>query len=94
MKKLENISRNGQWHYWLESSILSLFRRYMIVFLEEQLLSFDESMYQNPTTLENHLYHELYKLNKDISILSLQDLDRWLSNAAIKSMLTAIQSFK
>ena len=94
MKKLENISRNGQWHYWLESSILALFRRYMIVYLQEQLLSFDESMYQNPTTLENHLYHELYKLNKDISILSLQDLDRWLSNAAIKSMLTAIQSFK
>ncbi len=93
MKKLEKISRNGQWHYWLESSILALFRRYMIVFLQEQLLSFDERKYNNPTTLEDHLYRELYKINEDISILSLQDLDRWLSNTTLKSILTLIESY-
>jgi hypothetical protein len=90
MKKLEKITRSGQWHYWLESSILSLFRRYMIVFLEEQLLSFDDSKYQNPITLEDYLYRELYQLNKDTSISSLQELDRWLSKASIQSLLTEI----
>jgi hypothetical protein len=90
MKKLEKIARSGQWHYWLESSILSLFRRYMIVFLEEQLLSFDDSKYQNPITLEDYLYRELYQLNKDTSISSLQELDRWLSKASIQSLLTEI----
>jgi hypothetical protein len=90
MKKLEKITRSGQWHYWLESSILSLFRRYMIVFLEEQLLSFDDSKYQNPITLEDYLYRELYQLNKDTSISSLQELERWLSKASIQSLLTEI----
>lgn len=91
MKKLEKLSRSGKWHYWLESSILALFRRYMIIFLQEQLLSFDESKYQNPTTLEDYLYQGLFKVNQDIIISSLIDLERWLSNASIQSMLTVIQ---
>ena len=91
MKKLEKLSRSGKWHYWLESSILALFRRYMIIFLQEQLLSFDESKYQNQTTLEDHLYHGLYQANQQTSINSLTDLDHWLSNASIQSILTAIQ---
>jgi hypothetical protein len=91
MKKLEKLSRSGKWHYWLESSILALFRRHMIIFLQEQLLSFDERKYQNPTTLEDHLYHGLYQTNQQTSITSLTDLERWLSNASIQSILTAIQ---
>jgi hypothetical protein len=90
MKKLEKISRTGQWHYWLESSILSLFRRYMIVFLQEQLLKFDEGKYQHPMTLEDYLYRGLYKTNQQVSINSLTDLDRWLCDASIQSILTAI----
>ena len=63
----------------------------MIIFLQEQLLSFDERKYQNPTTLEDHLYHGLYQTNQQTSITSLTDLERWLSNASIQSILTAIQ---
>jgi hypothetical protein len=91
MKKLEKLSRSGKWHYWLESSILALFRRHMIIFLQEQLLLFDESKYQNPTTLEDYLYQGLYQANQKTSINSLTDLDHWLSNATIQSILTAVQ---
>lgn len=91
MKKLEKLLRLGQWHYWLESSILALFRRYMIVFLQEQLLLFDEHKYQNPKTLEDYLYQGLYNVNQKTSINSLTDIDHWLSNASIQSILTAIQ---
>jgi hypothetical protein len=90
MKKLEKLSRSGKWHYWLESSILALFRRYMIIFLQEQLLSFDERKYQSPTTLEDYLYQGLFKVNQDVVISSLIDLESWLSNASIQSMLTTI----
>lgn len=91
MKKIEKRSRFGKWHYWLESSILALFRRYMIVFLQEQLLSFDERKYQNPSTLENHLYQGLYQTHQQTTINSLTDLENWLNNASIQSILTAIQ---
>jgi hypothetical protein len=90
MKKLEKLSRCGKWHYWLESSILALFRRYMIIFLQEQLLSFDDSKYQNPTTLEDYLYQGLYQVNQGVFIRSKGDLERWLSHSSIQSMLTTI----
>ena len=90
MKKLEKLSRSGKWHYWLESSILALFRRYMIIFLQEQLLSFDDSKYQNPTTLEDYLYQGLYQVNQGVFIRSKGDLERWLSHSSIQSMLTTI----
>jgi hypothetical protein len=90
MKKLEALSRSGQWHYWLESSILALFRRYMIVFLQEQQLGFDRSHYQNPTTVEDYLYCGLFDTSKNISINSLKELEQWLSIASIKSILASI----
>jgi hypothetical protein len=91
MKQFEKLSSSGQWHYWLESSIISLFRRYMIIFLQEQLLSFDDSKYQNPTTLEDYLYQGLYNVNQDVFIKSLTDLEHWLNHVSIQSILTAIQ---
>jgi hypothetical protein len=90
MKKIEALSRSGQWHYWLESSILALFRRYMIVFLQEQQLGFDHGHYQNPTTVEDYLYCGLFETTKNISIDSLKELDQWLSIASIKSILASI----
>jgi hypothetical protein len=94
MKKIEQLSTSGQWHYWLESSILSLFRRYMVVFLQEQLLSFDDSHYQHPNNREDEFYRGLYLLNKDTSIQSLKDIDQWLSDSSIQDMLTRLQLSK
>jgi len=90
MKKIEALSRSGQWHYWLENSILSLFRRYMIIFLQEQQLGFDSSRYQHPITMEDYLYQGLYETTKTISIDSLKELDQWLSVPSMQSILTAI----
>jgi hypothetical protein len=63
----------------------------MIIFLQEQLLSFDDSKYQNPTTLEDYLYQGLYNVNQDVFIKSLTDLEHWLNHVSIQSILTAIQ---
>jgi hypothetical protein len=90
MKKIEALSRSGQWHYWLESSILSLFRRYMVIFLQEQQLGFDHHRYQHPRTLEDYLYYGLYETTKNVCIDSLKELDQWLSVASIKSILSTI----
>ena len=94
MKKLEQLSTSGQWHYWLESSILSLFRRYMVVFLQEQLLSFDDGHYQHSNNREDEFYRGLYLLNQDTSIQSLNDIDQWLSDSSIQDMLTRLQLSK
>lgn len=89
IKKHEKLSRSGQWHYWLESSILAWFRRYMIIFLQEQLLGFDLSHYQQPRTLEDSIYRELFRATEHVLIHTAKDLDDWLSNPTIRSLLTA-----
>jgi hypothetical protein len=94
MKKIEQLSTSGKWHYWLESSIISLFRRYMVVFLQEQLLSFDSSHYAHPNNKEDEFYRGLYLINEDTLIQSLTDIDQWLSDSSIQDMLTRLQLSK
>jgi hypothetical protein len=90
MKKLEKLSRSGQWHYWLESSIISLFRRYMIIFLQEQLLSFDASHYQNTNTFEEQIYRGLYLIHEKKSMDTEKELEHWLSTDSIKTIIALI----
>jgi hypothetical protein len=91
MKKIEKLSSYGQWHYWLESSIISLFRRYMIIFLQEQLLSFDASHYQNTATIEEKIYRNLYLIHEKKSIDTVKELDYWLSTDSIRRIIASIE---
>lgn len=91
VKKLEKISTYGQWHYWLESSIISLFRRYMIIFLQEQLLSFDTSHYQNTATIEEKIYRGLFLIHEKKSIDTVIELDYWLSTDSIRHIIASIE---
>jgi hypothetical protein len=91
MKKMEKLSSSGQWHYWLESSIISLFRRYMIIFLQEQLLSFDASHYQNTATIEEKIYRNLYLIHEKKSIDTVKELDYWLSTDSIRHIIASIE---
>jgi hypothetical protein len=90
MKKMEKLSSSGQWHYWLESSIISLFRRYMIIFLQEQLLSFDASHYQNTNTFEEQIYRGLYLIHEKKSMDTEKELEHWLSTDSIKTIIALI----
>jgi hypothetical protein len=91
MKQFEKLSSYGQWHYWLESSIISLFRRYMIIFLQEQLLSFDASHYQNTATIEEKIYRNLYLIHEKKSIDTVKELDYWLSTDSIRHIIASIE---
>ena len=91
MKKMEKLSSSGQWHYWLESSIISLFRRYMIIFLQEQLLSFDTSHYQNTATIEEKIYRGLFLIHEKKSIDTVIELDYWLSTDSIRHIIASIE---
>lgn len=91
MKQFEKLSSSGQWHYWLESSIISLFRRYMIIFLQEQLLSFDASHYQNTATIEEKIYRNLYLIHEKKSIDTVKELDYWLSTDSIRHIIASIE---
>ena len=74
--------------YWIESSLLLYFRRYLIAFLQEQYEGYTAADYQNEDGFDNSLFAHLYRLTKQISIESEEDLENFLSadNVAILAM--------
>jgi hypothetical protein len=87
-KSFEKNFSNIHWHYWLEASILSLIRRYMIIFLHEQVEGKDASHYPSSDSFQDKLYHRLFLANQQTSIEHVAQLDAWLSRDSIKSFIT------
>ena len=65
--------------YWIESSLLLYFRRYVIAFLEEQYDGYGKEQYQDENNFDNALFAYLYRLTKDMSIQNEGDLESFLS---------------
>jgi hypothetical protein len=73
-----------QWSYWLEQSILGLFRRYMVMFLNDQR----RNLVNHYDTFEHNLFHQLHYQNIEVSITTPEALKTWLTDDSIKSMIT------
>jgi hypothetical protein len=93
-KKIENKLAKPTWHYWLEDSILGLFRRYLMIYLKEQHEGLGHEHYQSSKTLEDTILSEIHRINQDLNIESVMILQSWLSKKSIKEMLTKINNLK
>jgi hypothetical protein len=91
-KKIEKKLANPTWHYWLEDSILGLFRRYLMIYLKEQHQGFGHEHYQSSKTFEDTILSEIHRINQDLNIESVTQLQSWLSKNSIKEMLTTINN--
>lgn len=89
-KKLEKINKNAQWHYWLEESILGLFRRYLMIYLDEQLQGLTNENYQPSAKLEDKILAQIHQINKNISIGNVSELRAWLSRNNLINMISKI----
>jgi hypothetical protein len=90
-KKLENKFKGMKWHYWLENSILGLFRRYLMIYLEEQLQGLKNESYQSPKTIEDRVLSEIHRINEYTNIENVTQLQSWLSKENMKRMLVSIK---
>ncbi len=93
-KKIEKNLKNLTWHYWLEDSILGLFRRYLMIYLKEQHQGLGHEHYQSSKTFEDKMLSEIHRINQDLNIESVMILQSWLSKKSIKEMLTKINNLK
>jgi len=93
-KKIEKKLANPTWHYWLEDSILGLFRRYLMIYLKEQYRGLGHQHYQSCKTFEDNMLSEIHRINQDLNIESVMILQSWLSKKSIKEMLTKINNLK
>jgi len=89
-KKLENKVGDIEFHYWLEDSILGLLRRYLMIYLEEQLHGLKHEHYQTPKTREDRVLSEIHRLNHQRNIENITHLQSWLTKENMKKMIVDI----
>lgn len=89
-KKIEAKFPHIQWHYWLEQSILGLFRRYMMIYLYEQFHRISINNPKRSKRFADRLLDQIYRMHQAEKLVSVTQLNHWLSEASLKEMLTNI----
>lgn len=90
LKKIEQNLNRIRWHYWLEDSILGLFRRYLMIYLNEQLQGFTNTDYQPSNKIEDRVLSEIHRIHQSNRIQTFSQLQRWLSRVNLIDILTKI----
>ena len=90
MKKFEDTYKDTKFVYWIEGSILSLLRRYLVTLIEENLEGFTDQDYQISTNDEEKLINSIYKEMKDITFTSYDEIHNFLSDENLKEFAKKI----
>ncbi len=87
--KFKNIlkNKNIKVSYWLEKSILAMYRRCLLTVIEESLLGYSDKDYLKEKNEYDHIINDLYFKTKNLNISSLDDLLEILSD---KSLLNRV----
>ena len=81
MKELEKLSIDTIHSYWIEESILSYLRRFILTLIEESLndeITSDD--YKKASNEEEQILNDLYFKYKDFSFNSYEEIDSFLKN--------------
>jgi hypothetical protein len=90
MKKLERNSPKTHFDYWIENSILCLFRRYVLTLMEEAEEGATLEDYQSADTEEDRLFRSLYLTLKDTVLNTPNDVKDLLSDASLRNLATRL----
>jgi len=86
-KNAERNFPNCQFDYWLETSILSLYRRCLLTVIEEQLNNTPETAYLKSKTSEDKIINDLYFKTKDMVISRYQQVHDLLNEKSLKELI-------
>ena len=73
--------------YWLEKSILSMYRRCLLTIVEEAFDGFDDSNYQKAENDYDEIINDLYHKTKNVVISSYEDLMKILQDNELKKLV-------
>ncbi len=73
-------------HYWIEESILCLFRRYVLTLIEEYYQGMREEDYEEIVDEESELLHNIYKALKNKEFHSIEDIRTLLSDDGLRQL--------
>jgi hypothetical protein len=87
IKPQENIFHQTTVHYWLETSILALLRRYVLIYLEEQLHHPDTADYQTIHSVDDAMLQYLHQQWHATTLTTHDALTKILSIEGLKNLL-------
>ncbi len=91
MKKFEDENENTRFVYWIENSMLSLLRRYVITIIEENLQGFTSDDYKVSTNDEEKLINSIYEEMKDMCFESYEEIHSFLRDDNLKEFAKKIR---
>ena len=87
IKPQENMFHQTTVHYWLEASILALLRRYVLIYLEEQLHHPDTADYQTIHSVDDAMLQYLHQQWHATTLTTYDALTKFLSVEGLKNLL-------
>lgn len=86
-KKYEKKNPNCKFLYWLEKSIIAMYRRCLITVIEEQLNGSKESDYQKALNEMDEIINHIYKTTKEKVFRSYNEIHEFCSKNNIKELI-------
>lgn len=83
-KQYEKKHSRTKFQYWLEKSLIALYRRYLLTLIEESLNGYSDKDYRNK---KDYLLNDLYFKTKNITLNSYDDVYNLLSDESILRLL-------
>ena len=80
-------NKNIKVSYWLEKSILAMYRRCLLTVIEEAMMGFKEDSYRKAQNEYDEIINSLYFKTKDVSISSKDDLNEILSDKSLLNLV-------
>ena len=87
MKRIEKQFPNCEFHYWLEPSILSLYRRCYLTVVEESMHGYGDSNYQSADNFTDEVINDIYFKTKNLVINSYEALLDNISDNSLKKLM-------
>ena len=86
-KQYEKKHPKTKFQYWLEDSLIALYRRYLLMLIEEALNGYDDKDYQKEINDIDRFINNLYLKTKNITLNSYDDVYNLLSRESILRLL-------
>lgn len=80
-------NKRCKFSYWLEDSLVAMFRRLVLILLEEQLDKNNKQDYQKAKTDQDKIINALYEATKDMEIATFFDIKEFLKTASLKKFI-------
>lgn len=85
LRNYEQKYKNTTFNYWLNKSILAMYRRCYLTLIQENLMGFDDKNYQKSKNIYDQIINDLYFKTKEKSVCSYEEIYNLLTDENLRN---------